>query len=262
MKKILSLLFCGAVLLAGCKTNTIPSGAHKMAGEDIINQEIAQKEAALSELNARTQQLEECQQSKAFLEAEYVKTKHEAAELKAELMLIREQIASANQAAANAEAERARIEAEAARYSREKAEAEAEAARAKAEADAMAARAKAESQAAAEKARQDSIEAAKKAIPDDAEIKVKKENFELVNPTSDQTVEGFHIVVGSFGVETNANRLHTLLTEQGNQPSIARNENGMYRVIIATEDSYAAATRRVASVRAAGYPDAWVLMHN
>jgi peptidoglycan hydrolase CwlO-like protein len=254
--KISIVLLC-SLLLLGCKTPTLPSGAHKTAGEQLIAQAQKERDDAVAQLRAVQQQLDNCRESSAALEVEYGKASKQAAECRAELARMQEQVTSANAAKARAEADKAKAEADAARVAREKAEADAAAARAKAEADAAEAKRRADEMAARQKAQQDSIdnEAAKN------DITLRKENFQLINASQDQTTEGYHIVVGSFGVENNANRLHTLLTEQGNQPSIARNESGMFRVIIATEPTYLEASKRVAVVRAAGYPDAWILVH-
>ncbi|MBQ9439880.1 MAG: SPOR domain-containing protein [Paludibacteraceae bacterium] len=257
MRRIIPIVMC-AVLLCSCKTSTIPSGAYKKAGEDLLKKETSAKEDALRQLASTRQSLENAQQSLASLEAEYNRCKRESAEDKAELARLREQLTAANQAQAIAEAEKARAEAEAARAEREKAEAAAAAARAQAEADAAQARQKAEEEAA--KLRADSI-AQHQADAAKQNVTLRTESFELVNPTTDQTVEGYHIIVGSFGVEDNANRLHALLTEQGRQPAIVRNEKGMYRVIFATYPTYSEAASHVVEVREQGFSDAWVLVH-
>lgn len=268
MRKLLPFIL-GFALLTSCKTTTIPSGAYKKAGEDLLKKETAAKEDAIRQLTAARQELDNIRQSLATLETEYANCKRESAECKAEAARMREELSNATEARTRAEADKARAEAEAARIAREKAEAEAEAARAQAEAEAQQARQRAEADAEAArqraeeeaaKLRADSI-AAQQAEAEKQNVTLRTEAFELVNPTGEQTIEGFHIIVGSFGVEENASRLHSLLTEQGHKPAIVRNEKGMFRVIFATYPTYAEAAANVVGVREQGFSDAWVLVH-
>lgn len=68
----------------------------------------------------------------------------------------------------------------------------------------------------------------------------------------------FHVVVGSFGVRDNAKNLQSTLNSEGNNALVVVNEQGMYRVLIASYDDYTAARTRITQI-STRFPDAWVL---
>lgn len=68
----------------------------------------------------------------------------------------------------------------------------------------------------------------------------------------------YHVVVGSFGVQSNAKNLQRTLNSEGNTALIVVNEQGMFRVLIASYDEYAQARNRITQI-SNRFPDAWVL---
>ena len=70
--------------------------------------------------------------------------------------------------------------------------------------------------------------------------------------------KNFHVVVGSFGVQSNAKNLQRTLNGEGNNAIIVINEQGMYRVLIASYDEYSQARTRINQI-SGRFPDAWVL---
>lgn len=69
----------------------------------------------------------------------------------------------------------------------------------------------------------------------------------------------FHVVVGSFGVQNNAKNLQHTLNSEGNSAIVVVNEQGMFRVLIASYDEYALARNRISQI-SNRFPDAWVLI--
>ena len=69
----------------------------------------------------------------------------------------------------------------------------------------------------------------------------------------------FHVVVGSFGVQNNAKNLQRTLNSEGNSAIVVVNEQGMFRVLIASYDEYAQASNRISQI-SNRFPDAWVLI--
>lgn len=81
------------------------------------------------------------------------------------------------------------------------------------------------------------------------------ETLELVNGTG---LRAYSVVVGSFSIQTNAQNLQRTLVNAGYSAQIARNPQGMYRVIASTFDDLnsAVSSRNVLRQQ---YPDAWLL---
>lgn len=69
----------------------------------------------------------------------------------------------------------------------------------------------------------------------------------------------YHVVVGSFGVQSNAKNLQRTLNSEGNSAIVVVNEQGMFRVLIASYDEYAQARNRINQINTR-FPDAWVLI--
>ncbi len=86
---------------------------------------------------------------------------------------------------------------------------------------------------------------------------VRSEKYTVV--TGDEAMlKHYNVVVGSFGKQENAIRLHQSL--QGEyRPLVVMNENGMYRVVISTHDTYQEAKAQISKINGT-YPDAWVLV--
>ncbi|MCQ2384239.1 MAG: SPOR domain-containing protein [Paludibacteraceae bacterium] len=86
---------------------------------------------------------------------------------------------------------------------------------------------------------------------------VRSEKYTLV--TGDEAMlKHYNVVVGSFGKQENAIRLHQVLQSEY-RPLVVMNENGMYRVVISTHDTYQEAKAQISKINAT-YPDAWVLV--
>ena len=82
---------------------------------------------------------------------------------------------------------------------------------------------------------------------------------ERVSMISGNGLKAYSVIVGSFGLISNAEGLQQRLREAGYQAQIVKNEDrNMYRVVAATFDSKADAARSRDQLRAT-YPDAWLL---
>ena len=82
---------------------------------------------------------------------------------------------------------------------------------------------------------------------------------ERVSMVSGSGLKAYSVVVGSFGLVSNAEGLQQRLRDAGYQAQIVKNEDrNMYRVIAATFDNKADAARSRDQLRAT-YADAWLL---
>jgi len=88
---------------------------------------------------------------------------------------------------------------------------------------------------------------------------VRNENFSLVDGEKDALKNKYHVVVGSFTKQTNAQGLQKTLIAEGNRALIVLNEKGMYRVLIASFNDYNEAHARIKEI-ANRFADAWVLV--
>ncbi|GHT54310.1 cell division protein [Bacteroidia bacterium] len=76
------------------------------------------------------------------------------------------------------------------------------------------------------------------------------------------TIQRYSVIIGSFINQTNAKSLKERMQFEGYRPVIAQNKTGMYRVIIATFDTRAAALAerdRIKSKFEPDFDDAWLL---
>lgn len=69
----------------------------------------------------------------------------------------------------------------------------------------------------------------------------------------------YHVVVGSFSKQANAKGLQSTLNAEGNKAIVVVNENGMFRVLIASFNEYSQARSRINQI-SNRFPDAWVLV--
>ncbi|MCE5331832.1 MAG: SPOR domain-containing protein [Bacteroidales bacterium] len=69
----------------------------------------------------------------------------------------------------------------------------------------------------------------------------------------------YHVVVGSFKSQTNAKGLQSTLVSEGNKAIVVINEQGMYRVLIASFNEYSQARTRINEIKDR-FADAWVLV--
>jgi cell division protein FtsN len=65
--------------------------------------------------------------------------------------------------------------------------------------------------------------------------------------------------VGSFKSQTNAKGLQSTLLSEGNKAIIVINEQGWYRVLIASYNEYAQARTKINQIKTR-FADAWVLV--
>jgi len=96
------------------------------------------------------------------------------------------------------------------------------------------------------------------AVSNEKEV-VRNENFSLVDGEKDALKNKYHVVVGSFTKQTNAQGLQKTLIAEGNRALIVLNENGMYRVLIASFNDYNEAHARIKEI-VNRFADAWVLV--
>ena len=73
-----------------------------------------------------------------------------------------------------------------------------------------------------------------------------------------EVVYAYHVVVGSFSSRANANNLSIELNKSGIKATVARNQNGLYRVFYYSTDNEPAVRIVLAKARKK-YPDAWML---
>jgi len=69
----------------------------------------------------------------------------------------------------------------------------------------------------------------------------------------------YHVVVGSFKSQVNAKGLQSTLKSEGNNALVVVNEQGMFRVLIASFNEYAQAKTRINQI-SDRFADAWVLV--
>lgn len=69
----------------------------------------------------------------------------------------------------------------------------------------------------------------------------------------------YHVVVGSFKSQVNAKGLQGTLKSEGNNALVVVNEQGMFRVLIASFNEYAQARTRINQI-IDRFADAWVLV--
>ena len=69
----------------------------------------------------------------------------------------------------------------------------------------------------------------------------------------------YHVVVGSFSIQQNAKNLQRTLNSEGNNALVVVNEQGMFRVLIASFNEYTQARERINQINTR-FPDAWGLV--
>lgn len=90
-------------------------------------------------------------------------------------------------------------------------------------------------------------------------VNVRQENVTLISGTG---LKGYSVVVGSFGLKTNAEGMQRKLRNSGYDAQIVFNpSNNMYRVVASTFDSKGDAVRSRDAIRSQ-YSDAWLLYKN
>lgn len=87
----------------------------------------------------------------------------------------------------------------------------------------------------------------------------RNEAFTLSDGDASALKYKYHVVVGSFKSQTNAKGLQSTLLSEGNKALVVVNEQGMFRVLIASYNEYAKAKMRINEIKNR-FPDAWVLV--
>jgi hypothetical protein len=91
-------------------------------------------------------------------------------------------------------------------------------------------------------------------------VKARTENVDLADDNSSSVNGKFHVVVGSFNVKSNANSLLESLKSEGvKDAKVVVNEQGLYRVVVASYNAYQPARSKAETI-ASKYEDAWVLI--
>lgn len=98
-----------------------------------------------------------------------------------------------------------------------------------------------------------------------AEVEKPVETEKIVESSDKYTTEdgadvvyAYHVVVGSFSSRTNASNLSIELNKSGVKATVARNQNGLYRVFYYSTDNEPEVRQVLAKARKK-YPDAWML---
>ncbi len=96
-------------------------------------------------------------------------------------------------------------------------------------------------------------------------VKVEPVAEKIVESTDKYTTEdgkdvvyAYHVVVGSFSSRANASNLSIELNKSGIKATVARNQNGLYRVFYYSTDNEPEVRQVLAKARKK-YPDAWML---
>ena len=76
------------------------------------------------------------------------------------------------------------------------------------------------------------------------EVSVRKEKVEPVYPADASGLKKYSVVIASLSVKLNAESLKTRMMNEGHNVILAENEQGMYRVIIASYDDKAEAAAK------------------
>lgn len=91
-------------------------------------------------------------------------------------------------------------------------------------------------------------------------VKARTENVDMADDNTSSVSEKFHVVVGSFNVKSNANSLLESLKAEGvKEAKVVVNEQGLYRVVVASYNAYQQARSKAETI-ASKYEDAWVLI--
>ena len=95
-------------------------------------------------------------------------------------------------------------------------------------------------------------------VSSEAEV-TRNETFSLSDGDAAALKFRYHVVVGSFKSQTNAKGLQSTLLSEGNQAIIVINEQGWYRVLIASFNEYSQARTKINQIKTR-FADAWVLV--
>ncbi len=91
---------------------------------------------------------------------------------------------------------------------------------------------------------------------------VTTEKVTAVDPSQSSQLKKYSVVIGSFINQTNATALKDAMVDLGFPAILAKNQSGMYRVLVASFDQKAAASQERDVIKAKYAPkfqDAWIL---
>jgi len=100
---------------------------------------------------------------------------------------------------------------------------------------------------------------AKKEVKIDEPEVTRQEKFTIVEGQKGAELKEYNVVIGSFGKKDNAERLKSEMSGADYKPVIVVNERGMFRVILATYDTYQESKAKIAEIMEE-FPDAWCLV--
>lgn len=94
------------------------------------------------------------------------------------------------------------------------------------------------------------------------EVVVKQEKVKVIETQANEKAGKYYVIIGSFKVLDNARNFRQQLVAEKFAPSILENENGLYRVSVASYDDESMARSRIADIRAQyeKYSDVWLLI--
>lgn len=104
----------------------------------------------------------------------------------------------------------------------------------------------------------DAEKTAPKPVSTEPEV-TRQEKFTIVEGQKNAELKDYNVVIGSFGKKDNAERLKNEMSSADYKPVIVVNERGMFRVILATFDTYLEAKAKIAEI-IDEFPDAWCLV--
>ncbi len=90
------------------------------------------------------------------------------------------------------------------------------------------------------------------------EEKIVESSDKYTTDDGKDVVYAYHVVVGSFSSRANATNLSIELNKSGVKATVARNQNGLYRVFYYSTDNEPEVRQVLAKARKK-YPDAWML---
>lgn len=96
----------------------------------------------------------------------------------------------------------------------------------------------------------------------DPVISVRKERLNPIEGEDGMRLKQYSVVIGSFQNSTNAYSLKERMAADGYSPVLARNENGMLRVIVTSFNTREEAARSKEAIKqryAPNFQDAWLL---
>lgn len=94
------------------------------------------------------------------------------------------------------------------------------------------------------------------------EVVVKQEKVKVIETPVDEKAGKYYVIIGSFKVLDNARNFRQQLMAEKFTPTILENENGLFRVSVASYDDETMARSRIADIRAQydKYSDVWLLI--